>query len=101
MKVEFERSGGFGGLNMSKSIDSGDLRPEDSKKLEDLIKNSNFFSLPEEISSPRIGADRFQYRITVEDENSGEKHTVDVDEAAVPPTVKPLIQWLDERPQKK
>ena len=101
MKIEFDKSGGFAGLAMSKSINSADLSPEESKKLSELINDSDFFNLPEEISSTKLGADKFQYRITVEDEDSGKKHTVDVDESAIPPEVKPLIQWLNERPLKK
>jgi hypothetical protein len=92
MKIEFERTGGFAGLTLKKVIDSDKLPPEDANRLHQLIEASDFFNLPETIAAPGPSVDRFHYTVTVED--SGKKHTVDVDEAAVPPNLKPLLQWL-------
>ncbi len=92
MIIEFERTGGFAGLTLKKVIDLDKLPPEDANKLYQLVEASDFFKLPETIAAPRPSVDRFHYTVTVDE--SGKKHTVDVDEAAVPPTLKPLIQWL-------
>lgn len=77
---------------LKKVIDSDKLPPEDAKSLHQLIEASDFIKLPESIAASGPGADRFHYTVTIED--SGKKHTVDVDEAAVPPKLKPLLQRL-------
>ncbi len=92
MIIEFERTGGFAGLTLKKVIDLDKLPPEEANKSYQLIEASDFFNLPETISASTPGVDRFHYTVTVN--ASGKKHTVDVDEAAVPPKLKPLIQWL-------
>ncbi len=92
MKIEFERTGGFAGLTLKKVIDSDKLPPEEANKLNQLVEASDFFKLPESIAASGPGADRFQYTVTIS--ASGKKHTVDVDEAAAPPNLRPLIQWL-------
>jgi hypothetical protein len=56
------------------------------------VDAARFFDLPAVIASPTPGADRFQYKITVEAE--GRRHTVEVGEAAVPGNLQPLIQRL-------
>jgi hypothetical protein len=92
MKIEFERTGGFAGLTLKKVIDSDKLPPEDANRLQRLIEASDFFNLPVAIAASGPSVDRFHYTVTVVE--SGKKHTVDVDEAAVPPELKPLLQWL-------
>ena len=92
MRIEFERTGGFAGLTLKKVIDSDKLPPEDANKLYQLVEASDFFNLPKAISASAPGVDRFHYTVTVN--ASGKKHTVDVDEAAIPPKLKPLIRWL-------
>ncbi len=92
MIIEFERTGGFAGLTLKKVIDLDKLPPEDANKLYQLVEASDFFKLPETISASTPGVDRFHYTVTAN--ASGKKHTVDVDEAAVPPKLKPLLQWL-------
>lgn len=92
MNIRFERSGGFAGLRHTRSISSGELSAEEQKRLADLVQAARFFELPAVLRSSVPGADRFQYRISVE---TGQlKHTVQVDEAAVPHQLQPLIAWL-------
>ena len=60
----------------------------------DLVESARFFELPAVLRSSAPGADRFQYRIGVE---TGQlKHTVQVDDAAVPDQLQPLIAWLNK-----
>ena len=95
MRVEFERSGGFGGLRRVCTVDEGTLPPEAARQLRDLVHGARFFDLPAEIRASQPGADRFRYRLTVDD---GERrHTVDLDEAAAPDGVWPLVDWLSRR----
>ena len=93
MQIHFERSGGFSGIRMSTTLDSESLSLEEIQDFQELVKSSKFFDLPEKITSPKPGADRFQYKLTVEDE--GRRHTVEMSEAAIPETLQPLLQRLN------
>lgn len=92
MQIQFERSGGFAGLRLAHSVSSEALPAEDGKKLKELVEGARFFELPATIRATEPGADRFQYKISVEAEQG--KHTVQVDEAAVPAQLQPLLSWL-------
>jgi hypothetical protein len=92
MLIEYKRSGGFAGLRISATIDSAKLTAEVAATLEDLVKNSSFFDLPEMIIPSNISPDRFQYEITIKQSNK--KHRVIVAEEAIPPTMRPLVDWL-------
>ncbi len=92
MKVSFERTGGFAGMRMAFSLDSESLAPEERSQLENNLASAHFFDLPARLASPPGGADRFQYRIDVEE--PGRKHSVEFGEAAVTENMQPLIQQL-------
>jgi Emfourin len=92
MRIRFERSGGFTGMRLDKTVESEALDAEQAGALQQEIEASGFFDLPEKISSPGGGADRFQYRIAVE--SGGRRHTVEVGEAAMPDQLLPLVQHL-------
>ena len=64
------------------------------KRLEQLVADSDFFELPDGGDDGASG-DRFEYAITIE-AGSG-AHTVRLGEAAVPPRLRPLIEWLTQR----
>lgn len=92
MIIRFERTGGFAGLAQRATIDSETLAPQEQQSLHELVEAAHFFELPQQISAPGGGADRFSYRLRIE---SGEKsHTVEVSEAAMPEPLQPLIQQL-------
>jgi hypothetical protein len=95
MRVEFERSGGFGGLRRVCTVDEGTLPPDEVRQLRDLVQAAGFFDLPAEVTARRPGGDRFHYRVTVDD--SERRHTVVLDEVAVPDGVRPLVDWLSRR----
>ena len=92
MRVFFERSGGFAGRKLQASLDLRSLPPEDARRLEELLERSRFFELPLKLEPPGPAADRFTYRVTVESENGS--RTVEAGEGAVPPGMRPLIDWL-------
>jgi hypothetical protein len=92
MKVMFETTGGFGGLTTTKTIDSDKLSAEQANRLRQLVDTSNFFNLPATIAYSGQARDFFQYKLTVE--SDGKKHTIEVDEPAAPPELKPLLQLL-------
>jgi|ERR1700694_1326632 len=92
MRIDFERSGGFTGIPLRHSINTEELPAGEQEKLAELIQAARFFDLPAVIRSTGPGADRFQYKISL-DADEG-KHTVEIDEAAVPSQLQPLIAWI-------
>ena len=105
MRVQFERSGGFGGIRLTAELDTDKLRAtygatrvqrvlslEEARHLERLVESSNFFALPARMSSATPGADRFQYIITVE--SSGKRHSVQTTDEAAPAALRALIASL-------
>jgi hypothetical protein len=92
MQIHFERTGGFAGLRLTTTINSVTLSPEDAHKLQELIDTAQFFALPARLTAKTPGADRFQYKLTVETQDR--QHIVEVDEGAAPATLRPLLNWL-------
>ena len=98
MRLVLERSGGFAGLSQTYSISSEQMPAEEAQKVVDLVQAARFYELPSVIPSTEPGADRFQYRITVESEHG--THMVQVDEAAVPPRLQPVLNWMKNSARK-
>lgn len=96
MRISFERTGGFAGISKTKTVDTASLEANEANQLPQLLEVANFFNLPANITASPTQPDRFQFRLTVEDE--GKKHTVTVSEAALPGTLRPLIEWLNNAP---
>jgi hypothetical protein len=92
MRIVFERTGGFAGMKLRAALDDASLPPREARRLRRLLEESHFFELPLRIESPGARPDRFQYRLTVEKENC--VHTVQANEDAVPPAMRPLLEWL-------
>ncbi len=91
MRIHFERSGGFGGLQLSVVIEADTLPDEELRELKRLISEADFFNLPAEMRDT-TAADQFVYKLTVED--AGRSHTVQADETAAPETLQHLLDWL-------
>jgi len=92
MRIIFERTGGFTGRKIQGLLDSSTLPPPKARKLEKLLEQSRFFELPTLLSSPEPGADRFSYRVTVETDKC--RHTVETGDAAIPPALRSLLDFL-------
>jgi hypothetical protein len=92
MHITFERTGGFAGMRLAVTIDTHQLSPEEAKELEEMVEAAGFFDLPAKISSESPGADRFHYKLTVEAE--GQRHTVELGEAAAPEPLRTLLRRL-------
>src|SRR5262245_19567938 len=91
MWISYERSGGLAGTSLTVTIDADTLSPEDARQLRELVDAADFFALPAVITATTPGADRFQYKLTVE---TGERrHTVEIHEAAAPAALQPLLDW--------
>ena len=92
--IRFERSGGFTGIAVDKTINSLELKQEETEMLRMMIDHSDFFTLPViEVMKPH--PDRFTYKITVETE--GKKHTVQFSQTSVPEALKDLFRYLIEK----
>jgi len=93
MKIRFERSGGFAGMTTSIDVDVDSLPDADRQTLVTLVSDAGFFALPAKtVDSSSPGADRFNYRITIE--SDGRTHTVETTDGAAPPSLVPLLDWL-------
>ena len=95
VRAHLERSGGFAGLRASADVTSESLSSDETQHLRELVDVAEFFKLPETIRAKNLGADRFQYKITIEDDQ--QKHTVVADEAAMPATLRTPMHWLSTR----
>lgn len=102
MRIYYEQSGGFAGIDISTAVNTDSLPADEVKEIQDLVNKANFFSLNSVSSQPERGADYFHYRITVEmDDNNDNKnkngqekrHTLEIYDP-VPAQLKPLIKYL-------
>jgi hypothetical protein len=101
MKIYFEQSGGFTGIDNSILIDSNSLHPEEAVELQRLVDIANFFDLPSELSSvPLRGADYLEYKITIETSDN-KKHTIKVTDLTMPLNIGPLIRYLRRKAVKE
>lgn len=68
------------------------MLPEQSKKLEQLVEESNFFNLKD--SMPRAGAaDYYTYSITIE-KDDGSKNTVKMADLTMSQEIKNLLKFI-------
>jgi hypothetical protein len=79
MKLVVERSGGFAGITRRGERDGSALTPEQRAALQKLVESSADFR-------PNAGADRFTYRVEVQDDNGTKRITVP--ESAMPQVLK-------------
>jgi hypothetical protein len=92
MHICIERSGGFAGIKIRREIDTESLPACRARRLNQLLEQSRFFDLPQKLQAPAAGADRFRYTLTIQD--ACQSHTVEIEEAAVPADLRPLLEWL-------
>jgi hypothetical protein len=95
MRIEFERTGGFAGVQFRHSVDSDTLPDTEKQALDHMLQTAGFFNLPSTIKAAGRGADRFQYKLSVV--TPDRQHSVVIDESAVPDALKPLLAWLTRR----
>jgi len=86
MKIQVERSGGFAGMRLKVAVDTDLLAPQEKRDVEALAETAR----RSQISSANPGADRFQYRITIEDQGATE--TIETGEAGMPEPLQAFVQ---------
>lgn len=99
MQIHFERSGGFAGMKLQHDVDSASLSPDQAQQLSQLLESAQFFKLPQTLQATSPGADRFKYKISVND--GGQSHSVELDDGTAPEQVKPLLRWLTAAQKQK
>jgi hypothetical protein len=101
MKISLERSGGFAGMHLASSVDTTLLTKDESEKLEEIVKDSDFFNcVTDDISKPKAHPDAFKYKITVE--TLEKRHSIEADDMTMPKSLRPLVQiMLDKARQVK
>lgn len=69
MKIKIVQKGGFAGINtLLADCDTANLRNEQAQQLEKAIARADFFHLPTRVGGEAIiGADMFEYEVTVTD----------------------------------
>ena len=92
MRIQFERTGGFMGMHLEVEVLTETLSPAEADELETLIDGAHFFDLPPVLKPPTEGADRFQYKLTVE--KGDQFHTVETSESASSEQLQLLIERL-------
>lgn len=94
MYISLERTGGFAGMHLKKTVDTANLPADRATKLCQGVEAVDFFDLPSEMTSPIRQPDRFQYKLTVAER--GKQHTVLVSEQAASTKLRSLVQSLIE-----
>jgi len=92
MHIEFSRSGGFAGIRLVASVDTEDLPADQASSLNQLIREAEFFGLPEKLAPEKPAPDRFEYQLTIK--ASEKSHSVVVNDAAAPESLRPLLNYL-------
>ncbi|MDP8992656.1 MAG: hypothetical protein M3N31_06350 [Actinomycetota bacterium] len=94
LHIELARSGGFAGITVRSSLDTGDLPPDEAARIEALFEQADLAALPG--PGPRPGAvDRFQYDLIVT--RGEERRHVSVGEKDVTPALRQLIDEVMAR----
>jgi len=91
MKINYERTGGFGGMRIALDLDLHTLPDDEALALEDMVKEADFFHLDQSFDQGML-ADGFQYAITID--GGRKKRTIRFSESSVPDVLRPLLDEL-------
>ena len=90
--INFTRTGGSG-KEMTIDIDLNSIPQSSANRLQNLLKESNFFEIPT-VNDLEVGADEYAYTITIVAGNS--LHTVYASDTSMPRSLRPFIEELTE-----
>ena len=99
LKIDFKRSGGFAGVELTTCVDADELSEDESKDVRAMVERLDLDRMPRGGGSGPGVPDRFVYELKIE---HGER-TVDVclGEAELPEDLKPLVRDLVKRAQQR
>jgi hypothetical protein len=92
IRIDLVRSGGFAGVSLAASLDTGRLPPEEARAVTELVDRVDFAALAARAASPSRVPDAFQYDLTVS--RGRERHQLSLGESAVTPELRPLLDRL-------
>lgn len=98
MRIDFQRTGGFGGMAMERglTLDTAHLPAAEAQELASLLARAG-----PEARQPRSAApagparDLFHYTLTFEEH--GRRWTIEASDADLPEPLRALIRWLLDR----
>lgn len=96
--IYFERSGGFAGITNTLEIQSDSLSQDEFDQISRLVKTSGFFDIDESYTIKGNMPDQFHYKITIE--HKDQRQTLELGDAVVPDSLRPLIQYLSQKARK-
>jgi hypothetical protein len=96
VRLELTRSGGIGGLSLTRSIDTNALATPESQEVERLAAQLDLAGLAQRSPLRGSGGDRFQYDLSVDEQ--GRRYQVTAAEDVLPPELKELFAWMLDHP---
>ena len=90
-KINFKRTGGILGREINTDIELNELPADESQELMQLITETNFFKIPQNLIGHAI-PDEYEYTITVEAGNT--HHTIQTSDTTAPESLRPLLEKL-------
>ena len=92
VRIEVERSGGFGGLSLpAMTLDSADLAPQAARELVELVDAAEHASAAAKDAASKV-RDATRYDVTIR--RCGRVRRLSFDDATVPSEVRPLLERL-------
>jgi hypothetical protein len=98
VKLSIVRGGGVAGFATRTEVSTDSLPPEQSRVLEEKVKQSGLRKLPEDAPAATRHPDDLLYEISVEDPAG--VHTVRLSDSSTPDSVRSLIEWADSVSQR-
>jgi hypothetical protein len=95
MRLELIRSGGIANLRTRRSLDTASLSPDEGRRLEALLDETDIEGLERRSPIRGPGADRFQYDLRVARE--GTERRVVISESEVPPSLSTVLEEVLSR----
>lgn len=92
MRITYIRSGGFAGVQLRATVDEDALSPREAARFRSLVEGADWSRLPERLAAETKQPDRLQHELTFA--AGGQSRTVRIDEAAVTPPLRALLEWL-------
>jgi hypothetical protein len=94
IRVTVTRSGGFGGMTQTASVDSAELSSADAAELSARIDAARFFELPTELGGSVAERDAFRYDVTVEE--AERRHVVHAGDSSATESLLELVAFVRE-----
>jgi hypothetical protein len=82
----------------STTVDTENLSSKEASEIKKLVDKAHFFELPSKLPQPskttKGAADYFVYKLTIQNNDNQDKHTVECNDVNMQPTLRPLIAFL-------